>query len=359
VRKRDTLARLGGDEFGVLMEHCTLVQARRVANEVRKAVGEFRFVWEERVFRIGVSIGLVPITESTEGVANILSAADSACYGAKDEGRNRVHVYHLDDADLTRRQGEMQWVPRIDQALEDDRFRLWLQPIVPVMTGPGEGEHFELLLRLVDEQGEIVPPGVFLPAAERYGLSTNLDRWVVGTALGWLSRKAQLLERLHLCSINLSGTSLTDEDFLEFVHKQLEQSTVRAQQICFEITETAAITNLSKAMTFMGALKGRGCRFALDDFGSGLSSFVYLKTLPVDYLKIDGAFVKRIAEDEVDLALVRSINDVAKAMGKCTIAEFVESDAILEKLRAIEVDYAQGYGIGHPAPIEDTTLLDE
>jgi diguanylate cyclase (GGDEF)-like protein/PAS domain S-box-containing protein len=358
VRRRDTLARLGGDEFGVLMEHCTLAQARRVANKVRRAVAEFRFVWEERVFHIGVSIGLVPICETSESIANLLSAADSACYAAKDEGRNRVHVYHLDDSELARRQGEMRWVARIDHALEDQRLQLWSQPIVPVMTDSGEGEQFELLLRLVDERGETILPGVFLPAAERYGLSTKLDRWVVGAALGWLSRNPKLLERLHLCFVNLSGASLADEEFLEFVHQQLEQSQIPSQKICFEVTETATIANLSRAMTFMEALKAQGCRFALDDFGSGLSSFAYLKTLPVDYLKIDGAFVKRIVDDEVDLALVRSINDVGKVMRKGTIAEFVENEAILQKLREIGVDYAQGYGIGRPAPIEETTLFD-
>ena len=300
----------------------------------------------------------MPITETSESVSNLLSAADSACYAAKDEGRNRVHVYHLDDTDLARRQGEMRWVARIDQALEDERFQLWSQPIVPVMTGSDEGEDFELLLRLVDERGETILPGDFLPAAERYGLSTKLDRWVIGAALGYLGRNPKLLERLHLCFINLSGASLADEEFLEFVCTELQQSQIPSQKICFEVTETAAIANLSRAMTFMKALKEQGCRFALDDFGSGLSSFAYLKTLPVDYLKIDGAFVKDIVDDEVDLALVRSINDVGKVMGKWTIAEFVESEAILEKLRNIGVDYAQGYGIGHPAPIEETTLFD-
>ena len=356
VRKRDTLARLGGDEFGVLMEQCTLAQARRVASKVRGAVAEFRFLWKEQVFRIGVSIGLVPITETSGSVANVLSAADSACYAAKDEGRNRVHVHQPGDSRLARRQGEMQWVARIDQALEDQRLQLWSQPIVPVMTDSGEGEHFELLLRLVDEQGEIVLPGAFLPAAERYGLSTRLDRWVIGAAFDWLKRSPKLLEPLHLCCINLSGKSLADEEFLEFVHEQFEQSQIPAQKICFEVTETATIANMSRAMAFMGTLKARGCRFALDDFGSGLSSFAYLKALPVDYLKIDGAFVKDIVNDEVDLAMVRSINDVAKIMGKRTIAEFVENDAILEKLREIGVDCAQGYGISRPAPILETTL---
>ncbi len=354
VRKRDTLARLGGDEFGVLMEHCSLRQAHQVANKIRSEVAEFRFAWATQTFRIGVSIGLVPITETSESVTTLLSAADSACYMAKDEGRNRVHVYHLDDTELARRRGEMQWVGRINQALEDDRFQLWSQPIIPIEGETGSAEHFELLLRLVDEKGQIVPPGAFLPAAERYGLSTKLDRWVVSAAFGWLSRNPELLARLHLCCINLSGATVADEEFLVFVQEQLELFKVPARRICFEITETAAIANLSRAMTLMETLKARGCLFALDDFGSGLSSFAYLKTLPVDYLKIDGTFVKDIVDDELDLALVRSIGDVGKVMGKATIAEFVENDAILSKLREIGVDYAQGYGVAPPTPITET-----
>ncbi len=354
VRKRDTLARLGGDEFGVLIEHCSLRQARRVANKIRSAVADFHFAWATQTFRIGVSIGLVPISETSENVATLLSAADSACYAAKDEGRNRVHVYRLDDTELARRQGEMQWVGRINQALEDDRFQLWSQPIVPIGGETGNDWHLELLLRLIDEQGQIVLPGAFLPAAERYGLSTRLDRWVVSAAFRWLNRNPELLGRLHLCCINLSGASLADEEFLSYIQEQLDQFRVPARKICFEITETAAIASLSRAMTFMEQLKSRGCLFALDDFGSGLSSFAYLKTLPVDYLKIDGAFVKDIVEDELDLALVRSISDVGKVMGKATIAEFVENDTILCKLREVGVDYAQGYGIGRPSPIEET-----
>ena len=354
IRKRDTLARLGGDEFGVLMEHCTIEQAQRVAKDILDTVTEFRFMWEQQVFRIGVSIGLVSIDETSESLANLLSAADSACYMAKDEGRNRIHVYDFDDTDFARRRGEMEWVGRVNQALEDNRLQLWSQPIVAVDKGMEGGDHFELLLRLCDEQGVIVSPGSFLPAAECYGLSTTLDRWVVSNALDWLSRNPDLMRRTHLCCINLSGTSLADEEFLRFVEDRLDQSSVAPQKICFEITETAAIANLSRAMVFMGSLKLRGCQFALDDFGSGLSSFAYLKTLPVDYLKIDGAFVKDIMEDKVDLAMVRSINDVGKVMGKQTIAEFVENDAILEKLRDIGVDYAQGYGICRPTPVIDT-----
>ncbi len=355
VRKRDTVARLGGDEFGVLMEHCTLEQAKRVAENIRGAVADFRFAWEGQMFHVGVSAGLVAIGEASESTTALLSAADSACFAAKDEGRNRVHVYRLDDSDLAQRRGEMQWVARIHLALEEDRFELWSQPIAPVARDTDEGEHFEVLLRLVDEDGGTVPPGAFLPATERYGLSTELDRWVVGKALGWLHSNPKRLEGLHLCCINLSGASLADEEFIGFVMEQLAQSRVPAEKLCFEVTETAAIANLSRAITFMRALKEQGCKFALDDFGSGLSSFAYLKTLPVDYLKIDGAFVKDIVDDAVDLAMVRSINDVGTVMGKATIAEFVENDEILKILSDIGVDYAQGYGIGRPTPIEKPT----
>ncbi len=351
VRKRDTLARLGGDEFGVLMEHCTLEQARRVATKLHRAVADYHFTWEKQVFQIGVSIGLVPITEVSETITNVLSAADSACYTAKNQGRNRVHVYRPNDLDLSHRQGEMQWVARLNQALAHDRLQLWSQPIVPIGHDLDESEQFEILLRLVDEDGSTILPEAFLPAAERYGLSTKLDSRVVSTAFNWMSRHPERLEKLRLCSINLSGTSLADDEFLAFVQDQLRMTRIPPHKVCFEVTETAAIANLSRAMIFMETIKEEGCRFALDDFGSGLSSFAYLKTLPVDYLKIDGEFVKDIADDKIDLALVRSINDVGKVMGKVTIAEFVENEAILGKLREIGVDYAQGYGIGRPIPM--------
>lgn len=358
LRERDTLARLGGDEFGVLMEHCPIGRAREVANKVRKAVAGFRFVWDGRAFHVGVSIGLVPVNEVSESAFNVLSAADSACYAAKDEGRNRVHVFDLDDTGLAKRRGEMQWVARLEKALEEERFQLWVQRITP-LAAPGEdGERFELLLRLMDESGEIIMPRDFLPAAERYGLASKIDRWVIGRALAWLGRGTTMLNRVSLCSINLSGTSLADEDFLRLVQRRLARTRIPAHKICFEITEVATIANLSRAMTFMKALSQQGCQFALDDFGSGLSSFAYLKTLPVHYLKIDGTFVKDILGDEVDLALVRAINDVGKVMGKQTIAKFVESDTVLGKLREIGVDYAQGHAIGRAVPISEIPSVD-
>lgn len=362
VRRRDTLARLGGDEFGVLMEHCVLRQAQRVANTLRKCVEDFRFSWENKTFSVGVSIGLVPVTSDSESVAGALSAADTACYVAKDQGRNRVHVYHPEDMELARRHGEMQWVARINQALEEDRFCLSVQPIRPILdvgTPPEAGSsglngagYYEVLLRMRDASGRMVPPGAFLPAAERYSLSVKLDRWVVEKIFSWLDEHPEQLDRLSMCSINLSGHSIADEDFLQFVISSLDGTNVPAEKLCFEITETAAITNLVSATRFITALKGWGCQFALDDFGSGLSSFAYLKQLAVDFLKIDGVFVKDVVDDPINLAMVKSINDIGKVMGKRTIAEFVENDEILDKLREVGVDYAQGYRIGRPQPLE-------
>jgi diguanylate cyclase len=352
VRKRDTLARLGGDEFGLLMEHCNLQQATRVAEVLRKTVDEFRFQYKDKVFGVGVSIGLVPITDSTVDISEILSTADSACYEAKDQGRNRIQVFNIDDERLTQRNAEMQWVSQINRALEEDRFCLYYQTIMPVTGHEDEGEHYELLLRMRDEQDQIIPPGTFLVAAECYNLSPQLDRWVIDKALNWLMDNPDHLQKLAQCSINLSGLSLGDHNFLNEVVELFKETQIPPAKICFEITETAAIANLSSATVFIKTLKELGCKFALDDFGSGLSSYAYLKTLPVDYLKIDGTFVKDILNDQIDFEMVKSINDIGHIMGKQTIAEFVESEEILKKLKGIKVDYAQGFGIGKPQPIE-------
>jgi len=277
----------------------------------------------------------------------VLSAADAACYAAKDAGRNRIHVYSSDDKTLAKRRGEMRWVNRINQALEEGQFRLYYQKIVSVKDVK-EGEHYELLLRMADKSGKLIPPGAFLPAAERYGLSTRIDQWVVDTAMNWLETHPAKLKKLHLCAINLSGQTLGNETFLDNLLNKLEGSKVPAHKICFEITETSAIANLANAIRFIKKLRNKGCVFALDDFGSGVSSFGYLKNLPVDYLKIDGAFVRDIATDRIDKAMVKSINDIGQIMGKKTIAEFVENDNILQELKKLGVDYAQGYGIAKP-----------
>ncbi|MCI0733938.1 MAG: EAL domain-containing protein [Methylococcaceae bacterium] len=352
VRQRDTLARLGGDEFGVLMEHCSLQQAEIVANKIRLAVAEFRFTWEGRSFNIGASIGVVPIDASSGTITELLVKADSACYAAKDMGRNRIHVYSEDDLDLAKRRGEMQWVSRIHEAIEKNRFVLYAQPIVPLGLEDGQGKHCEILTRMVSEEGQLILPGAFFPASERFNLSPRLDRWVVENTLNWLASNPERLSGLSMCSINLSGHSLGDEEFQNFVTELLGRLNIPPEKICFEITETAAISNLTRAIHFIRALKEQGCRFALDDFGSGLSSFAYLKNLPVDYLKIDGMFITDILDDPIDFAMVRSINEIGQLMGKKTIAEFVESDAIRHKLQQIGVNYIQGYAVGPPVPLD-------
>ncbi len=352
VRQRDTLARLGGDEFGLLMERCSLAEAMGVAQKLSSAIAGHRFVWEDKSFNIGVSIGLVCVDETAGDTPALLSAADSACYVAKDLGRSRIHVHQEDDEALATRHGEMQWAARLPRALDEDRFQLYFQPIIPLADDKREVRHFELLLRMQDETGQTVLPGVFLSAAERYGLANRLDRWVIASAFRWLADHRAQLVHPFVCSINLSGRSLDDAGFLEYIKAQFEARRIAPENICFEITETVAITNLSDAKVLIQSLKAFGCHFALDDFGSGLSSFAYLKNLAVDFLKIDGVFVKDMLQDPMDMAMVKSINEIGHVMGKRTIAEFVESEAILEKLRAIGVDYAQGYAIGRPQPID-------
>jgi len=347
VRWRDTLARLGGDEFGILLESCSLDEALRTAETLREAVSNFKFTWEERTFRLGASVGVVPVSVDNDDVAAVLSAADSACQAAKQAGRNRVHSFEENDIDLMRRRREMQWAARINTALEESRFELFRQSILPLKSQE-TGAHYELLLRMRDETGKIVTPDNFMTAAEHYGITPNIDRWVIENAFRWLVSDADEREKLALCSINLSGLSLGDDKFLPYVIEQLSRSGLDATKICFEITETAAIASFSQANRFIGALKDQGCKFALDDFGSGLSSFGYLKHFPVDFLKIDGTFVKEILHDPIDREMVRSINEIGHLTGKQTIAEFAENSEIINMLRTLGVDYAQGYGVSQP-----------
>jgi diguanylate cyclase (GGDEF)-like protein/PAS domain S-box-containing protein len=348
IRWRDTLARLGGDEFGVLLESCTMDEALRTAENLRELISEFRFVWDERTFRLGVSVGVVPITPQTDDVASLLSAADSACAAAKDAGRNRVYNYQENDIDLMKRRKEMQWAARISNALDENRFELFRQTIQPLQATGEHGAHYELLIRMRDETGSLIAPGLFIAAAERYGLMTAIDRWVIQSAFRWLVSEADERERLTLCSINLSGQSLADEKFLPFVIEQFQKSGLSGACICFEITETAAIASYSQANRFIHALKEIGCRFALDDFGTGLSSFGYLKHFPVDFLKIDGSFVKEMLHDPIDREMVRSINEIGHLTGKKTIAEFAENAEIITMLRGMGIDFAQGYGVAEP-----------
>lgn len=353
LRDSDTLARLGGDEFGVLLHGCTMEDAARLASKLRKAVREHHFTWEGKTFEVGVSIGVVPLSADTGGVTEALSAADVACYAAKDSGRNRVHVYEANDDELLRKRSDMQWVSRIRLALKENRFRLYQQPIVPVKkTHRQTVAHHEVLLRMLDEEGRLLAPGQFMNAAEQFGLMADIDAWVLRNALEWLADNDDSGTGIRRLAINLSGQSLSLRPFLDNVMELFSTSQVCADRICFEITETAAIANLENATRFITALKAMGCEFALDDFGSGMSSFAYLKNLPVNYLKIDGSYVRDLVRDPVDRAMVEAVNQIGHAMGMQTIAEFVEDRKTLEQLAAIGIDYAQGYGIAKPEPLD-------
>ncbi len=345
------LARLGGDEFGLLLERCTLEPALQMAERIFETMRQFRFPWEGRSFSCGVSIGIVEINASTENTHSALSAADTACYVAKDMGRNRVHVYRPYDEEIARQQGQMRWVNRIETAIQQDQFSLLQQPILSIGGHAIGDEHVEVLLRMRDDQGGEITPGAFIPAAERYNLMGGLDRWVIRNTFSWLADHPHRLQELGLCAINLSGQSLGDSALYEYILEQLRKYELPAEKISFEITETAVVSRLDQATRFISLLKRRGFRFALDDFGTGMSSFSYLKSLPVDFLKIDGSFVKNMVNDPVDRAMVESINRIGHLMGLYTIAEYVESDQILERLIDIGVDYAQGFGIEMPSPL--------
>lgn len=356
TRKTDCLARLGGDEFGLLLRDCGPQKARAIADGLLETLRSFRFVWEQHTFKIGASIGVASIDAQLESVEAAMSAADSACYLAKEKGRGRVHLSLRDDAELTTRRGEMQWVSRIQKAITDDRLVLFGQSIVPVHAGNHADMHQEILVRMLDENGELIAPNAFIPAAERYGIMPEIDRWIIGRAF-------QLMQRSQLLwpgnpegwfSINLSGETMADDATLGYIREQLKRFDIDPRQVCFEVTETAAIANMSSAIDLMTELKGDGCRFALDDFGSGLSSFGYLKALPVDFLKIDGEFVRNLTQNPIDRVMVNAINDVGHAMNLRTIAEFVEDAATMSELRRIGVDYAQGYGVAAPVVLAVT-----
>lgn len=347
IRGSDTLARLGGDEFGVLLMNCSLPQAKHTAEILRQQVYEFRFVWEDKSFSLGISIGLVMIDQNTDSHTRALSTADIACYMAKEAGRNQLHVYTEDDEETSIRHGEMHWVARITAALAEGRFVLYRQTILPLADNHA-GKHYEMLIRMQEEDGTLISPGAFLPAAERYDMMIQIDRWVLKSTLDFFRQHPQELDELMLCSINVSAQSLSNEDFLLDFKDTLMGEPQLCSKLCFEITETSAISNMVQARYFISSLKELGCRFALDDFGSGMSSFSYLKNLPVDYLKIDGSFVKDCAKDVIDLALVKSVNDIGHVMNMKTIAEWVEDEATLEVLKILGVDYVQGYAVDKP-----------
>jgi len=350
IRRSDVFARLGGDEFGILMLNCQPERAVNIANNIKETVSNYTFHWEDKTFRLGVSIGVAAINP---GISTTLALqhADTACFAAKDQGRNRVHAFSFDDTEMALTQGHMSWVPKIHAALKEDHFELYAQTITSLQT-TNDGSHLEILIRL-NENGKIIPPGAFLAAAERYNLSAQIDRWVIEKTLRTLRTYQQHIKPNDLFNINLSAASLSDQSFLLFVKELFSNTTIPPTQICFEITETAAVTNLTSANTLIIELKKMGCQFALDDFGSGLSSFGYLKNFPVDYLKIDGSFVKDLIDDPIDAAMVKSINEIGQIMGKKTVAEFVENQAIADALTKMGVDYAQGYHFCVPAPLTE------
>ncbi|MEM7432278.1 MAG: EAL domain-containing protein [Pseudomonadota bacterium] len=357
IRSTDVLARLSGDEFGILLERCDEERAMEVAEAIRGAVEGFRFQWQESFTTVRCSIGVVMMGAEDHDVASIMSSADVACYSAKDMGRNQVHLYQSSDASL--RHEEMKWVSRISSAIEEDRLELYYQPIIGIGDDCDNASgHYELLLRMRDESGELVDPDQFIPAAERYNLMSALDRWVIREALANLADRnldGDNGDARYTIAINLSGTSLSEDRFLADVIQELEKQQLPTGAICFEITETAAISNLSRVVHFMQSLKALGCKFSLDDFGSGLSSFTYLKNLPVDYLKIDGQFIRNVVDDTVDESMVRAIREVGHAMGIETIAERVETRQVLEKLSSLGVGFAQGYYIARPASVASFT----
>jgi diguanylate cyclase (GGDEF)-like protein len=353
VRTRDTLGRLGGDEFGMLLENCPLDKAVEIANNLLKKIDAFHFTWSDNTFTLGISIGVVPVDRSTADIGCAMSAADSACYIAKESGRNQVQIAHLGDRRLQERHGEMQWVSRLTRAIEEDQFALYYQPIIPCASKATSGKHMEILLRMIDDDGSVVPPGSFLPAAEKYNMASNIDRWVIEHAMKWLVANTAQDGWPVTISVNLSGQTIGSPDMLKFIIEKMDETGVSPEHIIFEITEAAAITNITSTTSFMLTLRGCGCRFSLDNFGSGLSSFAYLKKLPVDYLKIDGTFVRDILSDPVDYAIVKSINELAQLLGKETIAEFVETLEVAEELRMMGVNHVQGYAYAKPEPLSN------
>ncbi len=352
IRDADTLARLGGDEFGILLEQCSIAHAIEVAERMLQIIKEFRFVWQDKSFSIGASIGLVMLENNNQTLMDVLRMADLACYEAKDKGRNRIHVYRADDAELQQRHGEMQWVTRLNNALENNQFVLYRQCIKP-LSGNG-ALHCEFLLRMIAKDGKIIMPGAFIPAAERYNLMPAIDRWVIKNAFDFMRfNQGNIKNALpQIFFINLSGGTLGDEQFSQFVVDEIQRCNLAPESIGFEITETAVIANLVGALNFIKKMKRLGCFIALDDFGAGLSSFSYLRTIPADYIKIDGSFIVTMLQDSMNHAIVDSVNRIGHVAGLKTVAEFVQSEEIRQRLIQLGVDYAQGYGIHKPEPLD-------
>jgi diguanylate cyclase (GGDEF)-like protein/PAS domain S-box-containing protein len=352
VRDSDTVARIGGDEFALLLVGCPLEKAIQIAEDVSTAIRDFRFVWKDKIFTVGVSIGLVEIGRESTTSEDVMSAADSACYVAKNQATGRVHVYSVRDEAIARQRGEIHWLQRLQHALRDGNFRLYTQQILVPPSHVGNGPAIEVLVRLIGDDGAVIVPGEFLKAAERYRLMSLVDRWVVQTALSALGRGALRLPPGRSLAINLSGQTLGDAQFLEFVVECLDRTGVAPGQVCFEVTEASVVANLDYARRFIGVLHGMGCQFALDDFGSGLGSFTNLKTLPMDFLKIDGAYMRDLGSDTVNQAMVAAMIKLARTLDFQIIAEQVEDTASLEAARSMGIQYVQGYVIGHPEPMQ-------
>lgn len=349
MKKSDILSRLGSDEFAIILKNCSLDHAIDTAERIRVVIKQFRFLYKEKMFDLSACLGVVELNEEIKDFSQALGAADLACSVAKEQGRNRIHIYKSTDEILLKHENEMLWVSRINLALEEDLFLIYRQKIELLQGDPDREEHYEILIRLKEKNGDVLSPFHFIPAAERYNLMPKIDRWVIKTTLKLMA--AEFLKNPNsklICSINLSGQSFTEEGFVSYIQKQLKETSVPADRVCLEMTETTAVSNLTQAVKFMEELKETGCHFSLDDFGSGMSSFTYLKNLPVDYLKIDGYFVKTMVKNKIDKAMVNAIHQIGSVMGLKIIAEFVENDAIMNELREMGVDYGQGYGIHKP-----------
>ncbi len=353
VRQRDTLSRLGADEFGMLLENCPLERAVQIANNLLSAVERFQFTWNDSSFTPSISIGMVPINRNTSGLEKILGAADSACYIASQAGHNQLQIAHLGDPDLQEQHSQMQWASRLTRALEEDHFALYFQQISACDGNPRHDKHIEILLRMIDDDGLAVTPAAFLPAGEKHQMAAEIDRWVIRNALSWLAQENACNHWPIRITINLSGQSINDAGMLKYIIDQKNEHGVKPEQVCFEITETAAITNIATATSFMLTLRGCGFRFSLDDFGGALSSFIYLKKLPVDYIKIDGTFTRDIMTDPIDRAMVKSINVMGHLLGKQTIAEGIETKDVADELKRIGVDYVAGYAYNQPKPLKE------
>lgn len=353
IRHRDTLGRLGGDEFGVLLEGCRLAEAEVVAEKIRSGVEQFRFQWKGKVFRLGISIGVVALSSDAGHLSDVLANADAACYAAKERGRNRIQVHTPNDQELIKQRADLHWVSEISEAMDNDRLRLYMQEIRPLNSN--EPVHWEALLRMFNRKGKLLLPGSFLPAAERYGIIQRLDEWVIENLFATLDqyRPSGGANEPPCVNVNLSGASFTDNRIIKHVHHCLKQYAIDPRRVVFEITETCAISNLTTAQSFIDGIKTLGCGIALDDFGSGMSSFNYLKELNVDYLKIDGSFIRDIDNNSLSPIIVKTIVDIGRELGIATVAESAESQQTLDVVRGLGVQCVQGRAVSEPLPMEE------